>query len=108
MNVFWDSNCVAPWDCWSICYLECMLATPSNQTPEAWHRDLRRKKIPGMFKASTSFVVNKTLPQLALIDGLAIPNVLNFEVTMHSQKKQHTICHTIWSISIVWQTILSY
>ena len=61
MNVFWDSNCVAPWDCWSICYLECMLATPSNQTPEAWHRDLLRKKIPGMFKASTSFVVNKKL-----------------------------------------------
>ena len=82
MNVFWDSNCVAPWDCWSICDLECMLATPSNQTPEAWHRDLLRKKIPGMFKASTSFVVNKTLPQLALMDGLAIPNVLNFEVTM--------------------------
>ena len=35
-----------------------------------------------MFKASTAFVVNKTLPQLALMDGLAIPNVLNFEVTM--------------------------
>ena len=82
MNVFWDSNCVAPWDCWSICDLECMLATPSNQTPEAWHRDLMRKKIPGMFKASTSFVVNKMLPQLALMDGLSIPNILNFEVTM--------------------------
>ena len=35
-----------------------------------------------MFKASTSFVVNKTLPQLAFMDGLAIPNLLNFEVTM--------------------------
>lgn len=81
MDVFWDSNCTPPWDCWSICDFDCMLATPSNQTSEAWHRDLLRKKIPGMFKCSTSYAINRMLPQLAMVDGIAIPNILNFDVT---------------------------
>ena len=106
MNVFWDSNCVAPWDCWSICDFECMSATPSNQTPESGHKQLL-KKIPGMFKSSTSFVVNKMLPQLALMDGLSIPNILNFEVTMvptHSSLKC-SCSNSLSDVVIVYQTV---
>ena len=80
MDKFWYSNCVEPWDCWSICDFECMLATPSNQTQESWHKQLILKKIPGMFKASTAFVINTTLPLLAKIDGLSMSSKLQFEV----------------------------
>ena len=33
-----------------------------------------------MFKASTAFVINTTLPQLAKIDGLSMSSKLQFEV----------------------------
>ena len=57
-----------------------MLATPSNQTQESWHKQLILKKIPGMFKACTAFVINTTLPLLAKIDGLSMSSKLQFEV----------------------------
>ena len=31
MDAFWDSNMVAPWDGWSVCDMQTMLATPANQ-----------------------------------------------------------------------------
>ena len=80
MDKFWYSNCVEPWDCWSICDFECMLATPLNQTQESGHKQLILKKIPGLFKASTAFVINTTLPLLAKIDGLSMSSKLQFEV----------------------------
>ena len=60
-----------------------MLATPSNQTQESWHKQLILKKIPGapgMFKARTAFVINTMLPQLAKIVGLSMASKFQFEV----------------------------
>ncbi len=41
MDTFWSSYCDDPWCCWNLC--DCgliMLATPSNQTQESWHREI--------------------------------------------------------------------
>ena len=80
MNTFWDSYCVAPWDCWSIGLFECPMCTPSQQVQESWHKQLMIKKIPGMFRASTEYVFAVTLPQLVEMDAIELPTELCFEV----------------------------
>ena len=64
MDTFWTVNCVAPWDTWSTGLFDAPLCTPSNNTQEAWHRELLRSRIPGMFRGSTEHVFKVTLPQV--------------------------------------------
>jgi len=80
MDTFWDSNLTDPWDCWSICDMETMIATPSNQAQESWHKQLLLSRIPGMFKGSTKKVVTEALPQIVTLDGKFIPDILCFDV----------------------------
>ena len=81
MDTFWSSYCDDPWCCWSLC--DCgliMLATPSNQTQESWHREILRSRIPSMFKCSTEKMLGVALPQLVRVDGYYIPTELCFHV----------------------------
>jgi hypothetical protein len=77
---FWNSYCVEPWDCWSVGLFENPLCTPSNNTQEAWHRDLLRSRIPGHFRGSTECVFNVALPKLIDMDALLQPSILTFDV----------------------------
>ena len=86
MNTFWNSHCVPPWDCWSIGDFACMLCTPSQNTQERWHRQILDSRIPGMFKGSTEHVLKVALPQLIKLDGIFIPDELNFEATTLPRK----------------------
>ena len=81
MDMFWDSNCRPPWNCWSMT-LECPLATPNNNPQESWHKELSTKKIPNMFRGSTESVFSVALPQLIEQDGLQKPSVLPYNVPM--------------------------
>ena len=56
------------------------LCTPSNNTQEAWHRDLLRSRIPGHFRGSTECVFNVALPKLIDMDALLQPSILTFDV----------------------------
>ena len=60
--------------------METMLATPSNQAEEAWHKQILQSRIPGMFKGSTVKVITESLPQLIKLDGTLIPDLLRFDV----------------------------
>ena len=80
MDTFWNSYCVAPWDCWSIGDFACMLCTPSQNTQESWHKHLHTTRVPGLFRASTEHVFAAGLPQLIELDGVNKPKVLNFDV----------------------------
>jgi hypothetical protein len=80
MDTFWNSYCVDPWDNWSVGLFDTPLCTPSNNTQEAWHRDLLRAKIPGMFRGSTEHVFKVALPQLVQMDGLLKPTTIPFKV----------------------------
>jgi hypothetical protein len=80
MDTFWDSNCVEPWNNWSVGLFDAPLCTPSNNAQEAWHRDLLRARIPGMFRGSTEHVFRVALPQLVQMDGLLKPTTIPFEV----------------------------
>ena len=80
MDKFWNVNCIDPWNTWSVGLFDAPLCTPSNNTQEAWHRDLLRGRIPGMFRGSTEAVFKVALPQLAELDGLLAPTELPFEV----------------------------
>ena len=73
MDKFWNVNCIDPWNTWSVGLFDAPLCTPSNNTQEAWHRDLLRGRIPGMFRGSTEAVFKVALPQLAELDGLLAP-----------------------------------
>ena len=57
LRSFWNEYMVHPWDNWSIGLFDCMLATPSQQTEESWHKLILRSRIPGMFKGSTASVM---------------------------------------------------
>ena len=81
LDKFWDSNLADPWDCWSICDMDTMLSTPSNQAQESWHKQLLQSRIPGLFKGSTAKVVVDVLPQLIKMDGILIPDKLCFHVS---------------------------
>ena len=80
MNTFWDSNCVEPWDCWSIGDFDCMLCTPSQNTQESWHKQLAASRIPTAFRSSTEHLFANALPDLVLLDGILNPKVLPFHV----------------------------
>ena len=80
MRTFWNSYCVAPWDCWSVGGFDVPLCTPSQQTQESWHRQLQTGRIPGMFKGTLAMVLQVALPQLVRMDGLENEDVLNFKV----------------------------
>ena len=69
-----------PWLNWTIGMFSCMLATPSNQPEESWHKQILQGRIPGMFKASTEQVLKVGLPRLATIDAVRLPNKLKFKV----------------------------
>ena len=81
MDMFWDSNCRPPWNCWSMTF-ECPLATPNNNPHEAWHNQLIKVKIPGMFRGSTEQVFSVALPQLIEQDGWQKPSVLPYSIPM--------------------------
>ena len=81
MDAFWDSNLTDPWDCFSICDMQTPLSTPSNQVQEAWHNQILKSRIPGMFKQSTTNVITQALPKLIRLDGTFIPDVLSFDVS---------------------------
>ena len=91
MDTFWDSNLTNPWDCWSICDLDTMLSTPSNQVQESWHKQILQSRIPGMFKGSTESVITTALPRLIRLDGALLPYVLCFNVGLSSPS---TALHT--------------
>lgn len=80
MTTFWNSYFTGGWDCWSLHQFECRLATPSQQTQESWHKQLLQSRIPGMFRGSTAFVFEESLPQLIEMDAIMIPTVLPFSV----------------------------
>ena len=87
MNKFWDSNCVSPWDCWSIGDFDCMLATPSQNTQESWHNHIMKSAIPGLFRASTENLFADGLPQLIELDGIMRPKVLTYHVPVIPKEK---------------------
>ena len=92
MKTFWNEYCRAPWDNWSVGCFNCMLCTPSQQTQEAWHKQILRSKIPGMFKGSTEQVMQVSLPKLIRIDGVQAPDKLLFHlprVPLDMLKKAH-------------------
>ena len=80
MNKFWNSYCCAPWLNWSVGHCNIPLATPNQNTIEAWHRQLKKNRIPGLMNASTETCFAKALPQLVELDGILIPSKLCFEV----------------------------
>ena len=80
MRTFWNSYCVDPWDCWSIGDFACMLCTPNQNVQESWHKHLKTKRIPALFRASTERVFKEGLPQLIELDGINSPTVLPFKV----------------------------
>lgn len=80
MNTFWNSYIIDGWDNWTLGLFEARLCTPSQQAQESWHKLLLRTRIPSMFKGSTEFVFQESLPQLIQMDGLALPNSLRFSV----------------------------
>jgi hypothetical protein len=80
MDGFWDSNCVEPWDCWSMGLTNTPLCTPNNNPQEAWHKQLALGRIPGMFRGSTEKVFMEALPQLVQLEGILRPTVLPFRV----------------------------
>ena len=80
LRTLWNSYCIPPWDNWSLGLFDCMLATPSQQAEESWHKMLNTSKIPGMFRGSTEYVFKETLPKLVQMDGIDLPTVLNFDV----------------------------
>ena len=82
MDAFWDSNLTNPWDCWSICDMDTMISTCSNQVQESWHKQILQSRIPGMFKGSTESVITAALPRLIRLDGVLIPDVLCFNVPL--------------------------
>ena len=69
MDSFWDSNCRAPWDCWSLGDFECMLMTADNNVQESWHNLLAVKYIGGMMRGSTESVLKYALPKIIRLDG---------------------------------------
>ena len=81
MKKFWNSYCVEPWNNWSMTY-DTMLCMPNNNPQEAWHRNLLRSKIPGMFRGSTEHVFSVALPQLIQLEGLLRPDMLTFHVPL--------------------------
>ena len=80
MNTFWNSYVIDGWDNWTLGLFEARLCTPSQQAQESWHKLLLNSRIPDMFKGSTEHVFKESLPQLILMDGLALPNTLRFSV----------------------------
>ena len=86
MNKFWNSYCRGVWLNWSVGHCNIPLATPSQNTIEAWHKQLKRNRIPGLMNASTEVVFAKALPQLVELDGILIPSKLCFEVRERSVK----------------------
>ena len=80
MNTFWNSYCLTPWLNWSVGHCNIPLATPNQNTIEAWHRQLKKNRIPGLMNASTETCFAKALPQLVELDGILIPSTLCFEV----------------------------
>jgi len=80
MHGFWDEYCVAPWDCWSIGSTNAMLATPSNQTIESWHKTLLHSCIPGLFKCSTEALLTVSIPQLLQMDDVKSPSHISFHL----------------------------
>ena len=82
MRTFWNSYCVDPWDCWSIGDFACMLCTPNQNVQESWHKHLKTKRIPALFRASTERVFKEGLPQLIELDGINSPTVLPFKVAV--------------------------
>ena len=80
MDTFWNSNCVAPWDCWSIGDFGCMLCTPNQNVHETWHKQLSLSRIPGTFRSSTEHLFATALPDLIKLDGVMSPRVLTFDV----------------------------
>jgi hypothetical protein len=107
MDTFWDSNLTNPWDCWSICDMDTMISTCSNQVHESWHNQILKSRIPGMFKGSTESVITAALPRLIRLDGALIPDVLCFNVSPPSPStllthKAHSLplsadpCYPAW------------
>ena len=80
MDKFWNSNCVAPWDCWSIGDFGCKLCTPNQNVHETWHNQLKRSRIPNTFRCSTEHLFATAMPDLIKLDGALGPSVLNFDV----------------------------
>ena len=80
MNTFWNSNCCAPWDCWSLGGFECMLMNVSNNVQESWHSLLQKKYVGGAMKGSTESVLQVVLPKIIRLDGLFKADELTFEV----------------------------
>ena len=80
MRTFWNSYCVAPWDCWSIGGFDAACCTPSQNCQESWHEHLKVARIPGMMKGSLAMVLQVALPQLVRMDGLMNRRELNFKV----------------------------
>ena len=80
MNKFWNSYCCGAWLNWSVGHCNVPLATPNQNMIEAWHRQLKKNRIPGLMNASTETCFAKALPQLVELDGILIPSKLCFEV----------------------------
>ena len=80
MLKFWNSYLVPEWQNWSLCDVDCTLATPSNQCQESWHKELKTTRIPGLFRCSTEIVFSTALPQLVRLDAALIPSELNFSL----------------------------
>ena len=81
MKTFEKSYLRDPWLNWSIFHAgNVPQVAPSQQSQEAWHRDLMRARIPGECKQSNERVLQKTLPRLIDNDALFIPDKLNWKV----------------------------
>lgn len=80
MNKFWNSYCSGQWLNWSVGHLNTMFATPNQNTQEAWHRQLKDNRIPGLMNGSTETVFAHAIPQLVTLDGVLVPSELCYEV----------------------------
>ena len=80
LHALWNEYMLPPWNNWSIGLFDGMLTTPSQQAHESWHKQILQSRIPGMFKGSTEHVFAEAIPELVKMDGILIPDALQFHV----------------------------
>lgn len=78
----WNQYLVPPWDNWSIGdELDTVPFANANQNcQEAYNKQLFLSRIPGQFKGSTETVIHVSMRQLVAVDGVIIPDKLDFDV----------------------------
>lgn len=83
----WNEYHKAPWNCYSLgSALQFVPAVlPANQCIESWHKTIMGR-LKGRLRASTSNVLQYSLPLLLTMDGINMPKQLSFQADAAPRK----------------------